>query len=578
MNYKNDNKAEDEINVGVGCLPYFLFFLILVGIRFFLAKGKTWESGFVEFLQFFYWVGIGYMVITIIINKANEQSKRSRDEILNLSSRMNKTSSINKSELPKAQSVEIKKINAKNKIMSNNNLFNKIGNAKWEMHDLNDIKYPAVEVEFCANGKFIYKNLPCKWNSQNDIIEIHINNGFVILRGQLFNDVLIVGKAKNIRNKEWKFEIKLIKFYLNPANPIITEDLIGSKWKIQHNSVVYEDAICEFLNNNVLRYRNKTDWTWSIKGDEIILKPLTLFSTFTCKINNGKLTGSAINKSGKKWTLFGEKVNNELFNIRTSSKIIYTKNEPPPLTIEELQKEEELITTNDLYVKESNTFESNTELTHNSNFDSSNNNEIVNKFSIESETIFPYKWYALWKYFPKNRFPDDKLDSIDLMHRLMVFEFKDGHNPEKFANIISEALFQKFGKIILKTKTLLIVPASNKTKTDKRFKQFCEKVSITTGLINGYHILANNDKAKIPKRLGGENEILPYINLNSSINGKDFIIIDDIRTSGKSSNDVNQLLKENGAKSTIFIYFGRTVSSSNFSNTTNIIDINDLPF
>ena len=125
---------------------------------------------------------------------------------------------------------------------------------------------------------------------------------------------------------------------------------------------------------------------------------------------------------------------------------------------------------------------------------------------------------------------------------------------------------------------MLIVPASNKSKTDTRFKLFCEKVSITTGLINGYHILANNDKAKIPKRLGGDNEILPYINLNSSINGKDFIIIDDIRTSGKSSNDVNQLLKENGAKSTIFIYFGRTVSSSTFSNKTNIIDIDDLPF
>jgi hypothetical protein len=48
----------------------------------------------------------------------------------------------------------------------------------------------------------------------------------------------------------------------------------------------------------------------------------------------------------------------------------------------------------------------------------------------------------------------------------MVFEFKDGHNPEKFSKIISEALIQKFGKIILKTKTLLIVPASNKSKAN----------------------------------------------------------------------------------------------------------------
>lgn len=576
MNYKNGKKSEDEINVGVGCLPYFLFFLILVFIRFFLAKGENWESGFVEFLQFFYWVGIGYMVITIIINKANEQGKQSRDEILNSSARINKTSSIKKLELPKVQPVEIKKVNVKNKIMINDTLFNKIGNAKWEITYLDGSNKPPEEVEFCKDGRFLYKSLPCKWSGEGENIEILINNNFVKLNGKLTNDIYISGSAKNIKNLKWDFEIKLVKFYLNPENPIIAEDLIGSKWKIQHNSIVYEDATCEFLKNNVLRYRNKTDWTWSVKGDEIILKPLTLYSTFTCKINNGKLSGSAINKSGKKWTVSGEKINDKLFDIRRSSKIIHTNNEPPPLTIEELQKEEELITTNELYVTESNTFESNTDLSN--NFNSSKNNEFVNKFSIESDTVIPYKWYALWKYFPKNRFPDDKLESIDLMHRSMVFEFKDGHDPEKYAKIISEALIQKFGKLILKTKTLIIVPASNNLKTDRRFKIFCEKVSSICGSINGYNILSNNDKAKIPKRLGGDNDILPYIKLNSSLQGKEFIIIDDIRTSGKSSNDVNQLLKENGAKSTIFVYFGRTVSSSTFINKTNIIDIDDLPF
>lgn len=85
MNYKNDNKKKDDINIGVGCLPYFIFFLILVGIRFFLANGKSWESGFVEFLGFVYWIGIGYLVLTVIINKANEPRKLSKDEVLSLS-------------------------------------------------------------------------------------------------------------------------------------------------------------------------------------------------------------------------------------------------------------------------------------------------------------------------------------------------------------------------------------------------------------------------------------------------------------------------------------------------------------
>jgi hypothetical protein len=560
MNNKNDNKVKDEINIGVGCLPYFLFYIILVGIRFFLAKGKTWETGFVDFLEFIYWVGVGYMVITIIINKSNEQSKRSRDEILNLSTRNNLISKVKKTEPPKVQSIVAKKVNVENKIMSNDNLFNKIGNAKWIMSDINGSSYPLVEVEFCKDGKFIYKNLPCKWMGQNDNIEIHINRGFVILKGELINNVLIVGKSKNYKS-EWDFEIKLDRFYLNPVNPIISEDLIGSKWKIEHSSYVYDDAICEFLNNNILRYRNKTDWTWNIKGDEIVLMPLNLFSTYTCKINNGKLTGNAINKNGKKWTLSGEIIKNV-----SSTAVNLPSNEPPPRSLNEL-------------IEELNIYESNTEEFFSANVDISRKDEIENNFSIESDNnIAPYNWHALWKYFPKNRFPDDKLNSIDLKHRLMIFEFKDGHNPEKYAKIISEALIQKFGKILLETKTLLIVPASNKTKTDIRFMLFCEKVAITTGMINGYYLLTNNDRAKIPKRLGGENDIIPYIKLNSSINGKDFIIIDDIRTSGKSSNDVNQLLKENGAKSTIFIYFGRTVSNNTIRTSSNIIEVDDLPF
>ena len=85
MNYNKDNKVNDDVNIGIGCLPYFIFFLILVGIRFILAKGKTWESGFVEFVELIYWVGIGYMVFVVLINKANEPRKLRKDEVLSLS-------------------------------------------------------------------------------------------------------------------------------------------------------------------------------------------------------------------------------------------------------------------------------------------------------------------------------------------------------------------------------------------------------------------------------------------------------------------------------------------------------------
>jgi len=85
MNYKNYYNGKKVINLGIGCLPYFVFFLVLVIIRFFLAKGKTWENEFLDFLVFIYWVGIGYMVITFLFNKSNEPRKLSKVEVLSLS-------------------------------------------------------------------------------------------------------------------------------------------------------------------------------------------------------------------------------------------------------------------------------------------------------------------------------------------------------------------------------------------------------------------------------------------------------------------------------------------------------------
>ena len=76
-------------------------------------------------------------------------------------------------------------------------------------------------------------------------------------------------------------------------------------------------------------------------------------------------------------------------------------------------------------------------------------NENSPVFSIENQTTDPYKYYALWQYFPVNRFPVNTLNSKDLVNRNLIFEFKDGVNPEKFAKIIEFALKNKFNHNIL---------------------------------------------------------------------------------------------------------------------------------
>ena len=109
--------------------------------------------------------------------------------------------------------------------------------------------------------------------------------------------------------------------------------------------------------------------------------------------------------------------------------------------------------------------------------------------------------------------------------------------------------------------TLVIVPASNNVKTEKRFKVFCEKLSQFTGIINGYDTLINNDLIRDPIHKSSNRliDLRKFIKINNLVNGKSLIVVDDVRTTGKSSNVVYDLLKENGAKDIIFVYFGKTV-------------------
>jgi hypothetical protein len=71
--------------LGLGCLPLFLTVLILFIIRFQVAPGKSWEKEFTDITLTLYWIGVGYMLLVLIINKTNEPKKLNKEESLTLS-------------------------------------------------------------------------------------------------------------------------------------------------------------------------------------------------------------------------------------------------------------------------------------------------------------------------------------------------------------------------------------------------------------------------------------------------------------------------------------------------------------
>ncbi len=143
----------------------------------------------------------------------------------------------------------------------------------------------------------------------------------------------------------------------------------------------------------------------------------------------------------------------------------------------------------------------------------------------------------------------------------MVYAFKDGSDSLKFARIFASAIYNQLGPGFMTNKVVLIVPASNKQRTIQRFRSFCDEFATLTGASNGFHLLTNNGYDRVPANQGGDRNasLENYLSISSNFGGKNLVIIDDVRTSGSSSNQIYSLLQGRNVGSITFLYLARTV-------------------
>jgi hypothetical protein len=179
-----------------------------------------------------------------------------------------------------------------------------------------------------------------------------------------------------------------------------------------------------------------------------------------------------------------------------------------------------------------------------------------------SNEIGLYKWYSIYNYYPVNRFSYNDLSQEDINARRHVYNFKDGTSPKFYAELFASALINKYGSVYLKDKILLIIPASSKERTKVRFLKFCEHFCEASGMINGYNYFTNNEIVRNAAHGNGNRnyDINQYLILTKDLSNKDIFVIDDVRTSGSSSNSVFNFLNEKNVKSVTFIYLAKTVS------------------
>lgn len=386
--------------------------------------------------------------------------------------------------------------------------------ADVEVHNIN-----ILPVNFLENKVFKYKDTRSSWNVRGRFLEIQINNSYVTLNAEILSGC-IKGKAKNIVGLEWDFEI----FPRNDENQKkINHILLDKRWELKDYNFPDDNYALEYFTLHFLEkpnliingQRGDKSYNWEIKGNKVLFFSIDKFITYECSINdNNVLECKAENIKGVTFSAYFEQ-------------IIETKQ---PVLSDKLLK----IDTD------------------------------YRQYQFQLNGNHKYTWTAIWSYYPKNRFRDDELSEIDLQNRYLTYNFKDGSNPIKFAQIFASAILRYFDENTIgeiEQYSLAIIPASNKLKTDIRFKDFCNYLISLTGLIDGFDLISNRNISKEPihQTANREIDLRKYIKVDNQVNNKKIVVIDDVRTSGNSSNVVYDLLKEKGAQDVIFFYLAKTV-------------------
>ncbi len=169
-----------------------------------------------------------------------------------------------------------------------------------------------------------------------------------------------------------------------------------------------------------------------------------------------------------------------------------------------------------------------------------------------------YDCYAIHDYYPKSRFGYDVDQEIQSV-RSLVYAFKEGEPKaiDYVSKIISTAL--KKLNIDLKDTCIAVIPSSEPEKTEKRFKLFCQNVSCTLGINDGYGSIFGAKRE--PTKGSSQKDLLSHFTFfNKTYMGLNVLLFDDVYTTGSSFKQVADRLIETGAQNVIGIFLAKTIS------------------
>lgn len=166
--------------------------------------------------------------------------------------------------------------------------------------------------------------------------------------------------------------------------------------------------------------------------------------------------------------------------------------------------------------------------------------------------------YALFTYIPQRYQRRATFEEQDVCR--MIIGFKDGRN------VYTRWAARKFARALalmdLTNTVVVCVPASTKYSHIRRWKQFSQLLCRQTGAIDGFSyidVVGNRKRAHITGEYEFATNIKHLVHIDAEFfSGKRVLVIDDIYTTGRSSDAFIDAIERAGATVTMAMFLAKT--------------------
>lgn len=166
--------------------------------------------------------------------------------------------------------------------------------------------------------------------------------------------------------------------------------------------------------------------------------------------------------------------------------------------------------------------------------------------------------YALFGYVPERKLIKASFELQDL-HR-MILEFKDGKNV--YTRWAARQFARALAAMNLSETVIVCIPASTRCAHIRRWKRFSKLLCQMTGAINGFdriQVYGSRKRAHVTGDYELATNIKHYMHIDAEyFRNRKVLVIDDICTTGQSSDAFIDAMRASGATVTMAMFLAKT--------------------